>query len=75
MTAIGVWPRRIKEFLLAHPLFKSPTTVCAGICKSRGAAEGKAEPMMRRRLAMKKIRQPYENSLGIHDRRENWMRH
>ena len=25
MPAIHVWPKRLKEFLLAHPLYKSPT--------------------------------------------------
>ena len=24
MPAIHVWPKRLKEFLLAHPLYKSP---------------------------------------------------
>ena len=26
MLTISVWPRRLKEFLLAHPLYKSPPT-------------------------------------------------
>ncbi len=25
MLTIHVWPRRLKEFLLTHPLYKSPT--------------------------------------------------
>ena len=25
MLTISVWPRRLKEFLLTHPLYKSPT--------------------------------------------------
>ena len=24
MLTISVWPRRLKEFLLTHPLYKSP---------------------------------------------------
>ena len=29
MLTIHVWPRRLKEFLLTHPLYKSPI-FCAG---------------------------------------------
>ena len=27
MLTIHVWPRRLKEFLLTHPLYKSPCNV------------------------------------------------
>ena len=26
MLTIHVWPKRLKEFLLTHPLYKSPTS-------------------------------------------------
>ena len=26
MLTISVWPRRLKEFLLTHPLYKSPSS-------------------------------------------------
>ena len=29
MLTISVWPRRLKEFLLTHPLYKSPDFVVA----------------------------------------------
>ena len=30
MLTIHVWPRRLKEFLLTHPLYKSPTSTADG---------------------------------------------
>jgi hypothetical protein len=30
MLTIHVWPKRLKEFLLTHPLYKSPTAL--GVC-------------------------------------------
>ena len=33
MLTIHVWPKRLKEFLLTHPLYKSPTVA---FCKMRG---------------------------------------
>ena len=34
MLTIHVWPKRLKEFLLTHPLYKSP-------CKYENRAAGK----------------------------------
>ena len=30
MLTIHVWPRRLKEFLLTHPLYKSPSGYVIG---------------------------------------------
>lgn len=30
MLTISVWPRRLKEFLLTHPLYKSPASSANG---------------------------------------------
>ena len=30
MLTIHVWPKRLKEFLLTHPLYKSPNSAVRG---------------------------------------------
>ena len=32
MLTIHVWPKRLKEFLLTHPLYKSPTASSISKC-------------------------------------------
>ena len=34
MLTISVWPRRLKEFLLTHPLYKSPRRGSDSVCKN-----------------------------------------
>ena len=38
MLTISVWPRRLKEFLLTHPLYKSPNKKTARICEANKEA-------------------------------------
>ena len=49
MRTIHVWPRRLKEFLLTHPLYKSPSlfirlqrlvSVAAGVVGGLGGVVG-----------------------------------
>ena len=45
MLTISVWPRRLKEFLLTHPLYKSP-------CRKTGLAPIRALSHRRRVTAI-----------------------
>jgi len=36
MLTISVWPRRLKEFLLTHPLYKSPWAVTKKALRRHG---------------------------------------
>ena len=42
MLTISVWPRRLKEFLLTHPLYKSPPTNCQPRAMSSEVTVGRA---------------------------------
>ena len=40
MLTIHVWPKWLKEFLLTHPLYKSPMIAQSSIEKVRGQGGG-----------------------------------
>ena len=45
MLTIHVWPRRLKEFLLTHPLYKSPKWDATGyLCKVNAMGGAGARP-------------------------------
>ena len=43
MLTISVWPRRLKEFLLTHPLYKSPSFL--SYSEKYGGGEGSRTPV------------------------------
>ena len=40
MLTISVWPRRLKEFVLTHPLYKSPPLPCGSSLPLGGYVNG-----------------------------------
>jgi len=45
MLTIHVWPKRLKQFLLTHPLYKSPTEDAAR-CRRQAPVQGQQSNSM-----------------------------